>query len=185
MLIDIPKIYYQKIYIMRGLLNRHYNISEYTHIGEVDVRVITLSRYDGFERCWVFMSKYPSINGTKIHLGVPGIEKYPLVRHLCCDNRCGNPLHLKGGTARENTNDETLKRYFKKKMKEDSIIHTDDVITRMYADLMTLDIIDDLSKIDDRHMSYTKWIWNILMKQDYYIAYRGAYFLGKGSGILE
>ena len=149
------------------------------------MRVVTLAREDEFERCWLFRSKYPIIGSSRIHLAVPGIEKYPLVRHLCCDSRCGNPLHLKGGTARENSEDEMMKRFFKMKMKEESTIYTNEVITRMYADLITLDIMDNLSNIDNAHMRYAKYIWNRLMERDYSIAYRGTYYSGKGIGILS
>ena len=70
---------------------------------------VVVDKYDWLAGCWIVPVKYPTIKGKSIHQTyAPG--RGPVVRHLCCNNRCTSPLHMRRGSQLENMNDEVFKR---------------------------------------------------------------------------
>lgn len=70
---------------------------------------VAIDKVDWLAGCWITNVKYPSIKGESIHRTyAPG--QGPVVRHLCCNNRCTNPLHMIRGSQQENMDDEVRKR---------------------------------------------------------------------------
>ena len=68
--------------------------------------------------CWKFERVYAQISGEYIHkMFACGEGK--VVRHLCMNNYCVNPLHLVKGTDIENARDEVVVRDFTLKLLED------------------------------------------------------------------
>jgi hypothetical protein len=65
--------------------------------------------------CWRFEHPYEKLDGIPVHQRMAGGEG-PIVRHLCSDNRCVNPLHLLRGTDYENALDEIDVRDFENEL---------------------------------------------------------------------
>ena len=70
---------------------------------------VVIDKYDWRAGCWIMPAKYPTIDNQSIHRTY-AVGYGPVVRHLCCNNRCANPLHMLRGTQLENVNDETFRR---------------------------------------------------------------------------
>jgi len=69
---------------------------------------VVVDKYDWLAGCWITPVKYPTINGESIHrMYAPGVGS--VVRHLCCNKKCINPLHMIRGTQQENVDDERIK----------------------------------------------------------------------------
>jgi hypothetical protein len=66
---------------------------------------------DGVIECWTANSDYVRINNRHLHI-VNAVGRGELVRHLCGNKRCVNPLHLLRGSKMENYEDEEEKRAF-------------------------------------------------------------------------
>ena len=61
--------------------------------------------------CWRFEKGYEKIDGNRVHqLWASGSG--PIVRHLCSDGRCVNPLHIVRGEDIDNARDEIEVRDF-------------------------------------------------------------------------
>lgn len=70
---------------------------------------VVIDKEDWLAGCWVMPAKYPTIKGESVHRTyAPG--RGDVVRHVCCNNRCVNPLHMLRGTQQENMYDEVFKR---------------------------------------------------------------------------
>ncbi len=61
--------------------------------------------------CWISDSKYPRMDKKYIHQTY-ATGKGEIVRHLCSNSYCINPMHLIRGSAGENNADEMLKNHF-------------------------------------------------------------------------
>lgn len=79
--------------------------------------VVELMEGREFTDCWLADWKYLMVCGISLHKTWAIRGKGEIVRHLCSDSRCVNPLHLMRGDEFENADDElevrdfTLKRY--------------------------------------------------------------------------
>lgn len=65
--------------------------------------------------CWRFEKSYEKLDDMPAHQTFASGEG-PVVRHLCSDNRCVNPLHLTRGTDYENAKDEIEVRDFENEL---------------------------------------------------------------------
>ena len=72
---------------------------------EERVRTILVDPYDFMAGCWLSPFKYMNFNGAFIHQ-IYAAGEGSLVRHLCCNNYCVNPMHLIRGENWENSQDE-------------------------------------------------------------------------------
>ena len=71
-------------------------------------KYVIIDKHDWLAGCWIMPGKYPTIKGQSIHRTyAPGQGQ--VVRHLCCNNRCINPLHMLRGSQQENVDDEFFK----------------------------------------------------------------------------
>lgn len=75
------------------------------------MRLLVVDRVNRDVGCWLADGKYPKMGKEKIH------QKFaagsgPVVRHLCSERNCINPMHLVRGTAAENNKDEDEKNIF-------------------------------------------------------------------------
>ena len=92
---------------------------------------------------------------------------------------------MKGGSTFENVTDEMEKRAWKRDLflhlyKENkSHLYMEVDLDRAYADLMTIEIIKQMPDREeiDKILKYAHRIFNKIINGDYYIAYRGAWYL--------
>jgi len=69
------------------------------------VKILLLNKEYGIRGCWRFERSYQMIGGEYLHQKW-AIGEGEVVRHLCGDNRCVNPLHIIRGSDIENAMDE-------------------------------------------------------------------------------
>lgn len=77
------------------------------------MRVVVVDREDRCAGCWMMVTKkgYPKLDGKPIH------QQYAagsgvLVRHLCSNKHCINPMHLLRGSDGQNSLDEMMRTEF-------------------------------------------------------------------------
>lgn len=117
--------------------NRKYNgfrKVSYNDYQKPDMRRIVFVSSDEFTTCcWRFVNeRYPMLNGRYLHQEWVAVGEGEVVRHLCGDSRCVNPMHLRRGSDIENAYDEIKVRSFSIQMwsmmlKED-YSHLDDTV---------------------------------------------------------
>lgn len=100
----------------RGRRSRKQGLDYKFYIGEKKLLFVT--RIDELLNCWRFEKYYERLDGITIHQSLARGEG-PVVRHLCSDGRCINPLHLLRGTDLENARDEIEVRDFEIKVFEE------------------------------------------------------------------
>jgi len=89
-----------------------------TYFEKKKEKIVFVSRENELMSCWRFEERYARVDGTALHQKWARGEG-PIVRHLCSDGRCVNPLHLVRGTDLENAMDEIEVRDFEiEKMEE-------------------------------------------------------------------
>lgn len=88
---------------MRGKrFNNWYKVD--SRYKQVERRIVVVES-DWLTSCWRFTEWYPRVNGLWLHKEWARGEG-EIVRHLCSDGKCVNPLHLKRGDDIENAMDE-------------------------------------------------------------------------------
>jgi hypothetical protein len=78
-------------------------------------KILFVFRESMIVNCWRFETKYEKLDGLPAHQTFAR-GTGPVVRHLCSDNRCINPLHLVRGTDYENAKDEIEVRDFENEL---------------------------------------------------------------------
>lgn len=68
-----------------------------------------ISRNGTLLDCWRFEKSYCKLDGVYLHAEWATGEG-EVVRHMCCDNKCVNPMHLVRGSDLENAMDEIYMR---------------------------------------------------------------------------
>lgn len=68
-------------------------------------RIVLVDREDTMYGCWIMEAEYASWYGKNIHQ-VYASGNGELVRHLCSNKHCINPMHLLRGSTFENYRDE-------------------------------------------------------------------------------
>ena len=75
-------------------------------------RIVVMGDKYWIPMCWKFVhEKYPRLEGSYLHTQYAHGQG-EVVRHLCSDSRCVNPLHLVRGSDVENARDEIAIRDF-------------------------------------------------------------------------
>ena len=94
----------------KGELYRQYNSEER--------KPLFLFKENQLLNCWRFEKWYERLDGEALHqLWARG--EGPIVRHLCSEGRCINPIHLMRGTDLDNAKDEIEVRDFENKLMMD------------------------------------------------------------------
>jgi hypothetical protein len=78
-------------------------------------KILFMFKVNGILNCWRFENPYEKLHGLHLHQQWASGEG-PIVRHLCSDGRCINPLHLVRGTDYENAKDEIEVRNFENEL---------------------------------------------------------------------
>ena len=90
----------------------------YKQYSSNDKKILFLFKDNQLLNCWRFEKYYEKVDGMKLHqLWARGVGPIvggegPIVRHLCSEGRCVNPIHLVRGTDYENAKDEIEVRNF-------------------------------------------------------------------------
>ncbi len=87
----------------------------YREYGEKKTKMLFVFKENELLNCWRFEKGYEKLDGLPAHQVLARGEG-PIVRHLCSDNRCINPLHLVRGTDYENAKDEIEVRDFENEL---------------------------------------------------------------------
>lgn len=135
------------------------------------LRIVLYSK-DTADRCWLTDTKYRCIRGPwphgRIHMGC-NFDDDEVVRHLCSEARCINPIHMKGGTHRENANDR-MEKYYWTMAKASELIkkfgvwddRIEDIVNAMYADMAAYRIkeLRHYGYLTDKHEKLAEYVWN-------------------------
>ena len=85
-------------------------------------KILFLFKDNQLLNCWRFEKYYEKVDGMKLHqLWARGVGPIvggegPIVRHLCSEGRCVNPIHLVRGSWHEYAKDEIKVRNFENEL---------------------------------------------------------------------
>lgn len=125
-------------------------------------RTRTVFRENMFTRCWLDEREYPF--GGQIHKA-SNFDGMQVVRHLCDDKRCINPLHHRQGTQLENGNDRILKTDFliehSNRLYKQGLKCSRYILDRAFADYVGVVIREEKRRglLDPRTMNLAKVVW--------------------------
>lgn len=147
------------------------------------VKKIILFRKDSYIRCWICESdgqKYPWITGMPyghVHRAC-NFDAREVVRHLCDNSMCINPLHMRSGSLSENSQDKGRKMIFINDLIPYLKSEGFDNLNAYYAagdvwsDMIAYELREErreLSKYGYKAMKYrkmAKYVWqNIVMRR--------------------
>ncbi len=90
------------------------------------MKLVIIDREDTMSGCWLADSKYPKMDRKFVHQEfAAGYGE--VVRHLCSNYRCINPMHLVRGSVAENNEDERDKRRFFSQLIEGGVLDKTDI----------------------------------------------------------
>ena len=92
----------------------------YKQYSEIGRKALFVFRDFDIINCWRFERYYEKIDGVSLYQSWARGEG-PIVRHLCSDGRCINPLHLIRGTDLDNAKDEIEVRDFENDLMMDML----------------------------------------------------------------
>jgi hypothetical protein len=92
----------------------------YRQYSEGQRKTLFIFKENTLVNCWRFEKAYERLGGLPLHQ-IYARGEGPVVRHLCSDNRCINPLHLVRGTDYENAKDEIEVRDFENELMMDML----------------------------------------------------------------
>lgn len=137
-----------------------------------EVPVIKVFRKDMFIRCWIASRPYATMGCFSIHKGIDGPGE--VTRHLCCNSKCINPMHMKRGTQGENRHDDAVKNRWKKytfdrvvtehisgKCPDLSVL---DDLNQSYADHVAYKMKDLRDSLEYNQFKYAKQLWKAILE---------------------
>jgi len=107
------------------------------------MKYLTINKELGVRGCWRFEKGYQTIEGVTLHQ-VWASGEGEVVRHLCGESKCVNPLHLIRGSDIENAEDEIKIRDYSVKLLQTMIDENYDNYPR---DLAMLTLMPRVSRI--------------------------------------
>lgn len=140
---------------------KHSNIGYIGYIMTVE-RTRTVFRENMFTRCWLDEREYPF--GGQIHRA-SNFDGMEVVRHLCDDKRCINPLHHRQGTYIENGYDRVLKTKFidehVRRLIRLGSNNIEYILNRGFADYVGIVIREEKKRgvLDKRSIELAKSVW--------------------------
>jgi hypothetical protein len=98
-------------------------IGDRPNVNELFSRLVTFNKELQIKGCWNTSYKYLKLDGAKLYK-ILALGEGEVVRHLCGNSCCINPIHLKMGSDVENAYDERpfrafVIKYLQERLKED------------------------------------------------------------------